>query len=545
MGVGSTPYYKRGRSVPQTPLELAGKAMLAAVEDAGLTIDDVDGLALYSMGLGGDTSLFAQMIGIPEVRFTATLTGGGGGAAGSVGLAAAAIASGMATCVVSLMTLQQAASRFGASYAPRGKPGAQYSAPPSPEGNFIQPAGLMGPGPDVRGAGATGTCTCTARSASTSPRSRSRPRENARRRETSIMRDEMTLDDYFAARMIAEPLCLFDFCLECDGAVAVVTTTRRARRATCVTRRRTCARPRTAGTVGGARRSRGWGCPTTSSRRRGTAPSRSASTRWPGLGPDDVDVALLYDHFSPMVVLQLEDYGFCSNRRGRPVRRVGRDPLADRLACPVNTHGGNLSEAYIIGMTHVKEAVEQIRGTAVNQVDGAGGRARDRGSGVDPGQLAAAHEGDRLMAPGTRRVGELPPEELDPADARRVHAAVLGRGARAPPRRAPLHQLRHVPAPAEPRSAGAASAQDGRVGRAAGPRHRLQLHGRVAPPAARPRRLGALRAGCRRAARHRRVQAGGRDARRATWTDVHIGMDVELVWRDVREGETVPTWRPV
>ena len=87
VGVGATPYYKRGQSLPQTPFELAGKAMLAALDDAGLTVDDVDGLALYSMGLGGDTSLFAQVMGIPEVRFTAMLTGGGGGAAGSVGLA--------------------------------------------------------------------------------------------------------------------------------------------------------------------------------------------------------------------------------------------------------------------------------------------------------------------------------------------------------------------------------------------------------------------------------------------------------------------------
>ena len=110
VGVGATPYYKRGRSLPQTPFEMAGKAMLSALEDAGLTVADVDGLALYSFGLGGDTSLFAQVMGIPELRFTAMLTGGGGGAAGSVGLGAAAIASGMATCVVSLMTLQQAVS---------------------------------------------------------------------------------------------------------------------------------------------------------------------------------------------------------------------------------------------------------------------------------------------------------------------------------------------------------------------------------------------------------------------------------------------------
>ena len=126
VGVGATPYYKRGQSLPQTPMELAGKAMLAALDDAGLTVDDVDGLALYSMGLGGDTSLFAQVMGIPEVRFTATLTGGGGGSAGSVGLAAAAIASGMATTVVSLMTLQQAGAGSARRTRPRGKPGAQY-----------------------------------------------------------------------------------------------------------------------------------------------------------------------------------------------------------------------------------------------------------------------------------------------------------------------------------------------------------------------------------------------------------------------------------
>ena len=66
VGVGATPYYKRGRSLPQTPMELAGKAMLAALDDAGLTIDDVDGFALYSFGLGGDTSLFAQTLGHPR-----------------------------------------------------------------------------------------------------------------------------------------------------------------------------------------------------------------------------------------------------------------------------------------------------------------------------------------------------------------------------------------------------------------------------------------------------------------------------------------------
>jgi acetyl-CoA acetyltransferase len=368
VGVGATPYYKRGQSLPQTNLELAGKAVLAAVDDAGLTIDDVDGLALYSMGLGGDTSLFAQVLGIPEVRFTATLTGGGGGAAGSVGLAAAAIVSGQAECVVSLMTLQQAASRFGASFAPRGKPGAQYSAPPSPESSFIQPSGLMGPGQmfavlTQRHMHLYGTKREHLAEVAISTRA------NAVTRETAIMRTPLTLDDYFNARMIAEPFCLFDFCLECDGAVAVVTTS--------AERARGLRHPPvyvTASAHGGHGR---WGqaitwmgMPDDEFASSGHRPVAQRLWAMAGLGPSDVDVALLYDHFSAMVILQLEDYGFCGIGEGGAFVADGniRFPTG---SIPVNTHGGNLSEAYIIGMTHVKEAVEQLRGTAVNQVDDA------------------------------------------------------------------------------------------------------------------------------------------------------------------------------
>ncbi|MBM3659516.1 MAG: thiolase [Actinobacteria bacterium] len=365
VGVGATQYYKRGQSVPQTPLEMAGKAMLAALDDAGLAVDDVDGLALYSFGLGGDTSLFAQTMGIPEVRFTAMLTGGGGGAAGSVGLAAAAIDSGMATTVVSLMTLQQAVSRFGTSYAPRGKPGAQYSASPSPEKDFASPAGLMGPGQmfavlAMRHMHLYGTQREHFAEVAISQR------ENAIKRETSLMQVPLTLDDYFNARLIAEPLCLFDFCLECDGAVAVVTTT--------LDRAQDLRQPPvkvTASAHGGHGR---WGqaitwmnMPDEYFVSSGHRPVAQRLWDMAGMTEADVDVALLYDHFSPMVIMQLEDYGFC------PIGEGGRFVADGNIrygtgSIPVNTHGGNLSEAYIIGMTHVKEAVEQLRGTAVNQV---------------------------------------------------------------------------------------------------------------------------------------------------------------------------------
>ncbi len=365
VGVGATPYYRRGESVPQLPMELAAKALLAACADAGLDVHDIDGFALYSMGF--DTSLFAQWLGI-DVRFTGMLTGGGGGAAGSVGLAAAAIVSGQADCVASIMTLQQAASRFGASYAPRGKPGAVYSAPPSPEASFIQPSGLMGPGQMFavlaqRHMHLYGTKREHFAEVAISTR------ENAIRRPTSLMQKPLTLDDYFGARMIADPLCLFDFCLECDGAVAVITTS--AARANDLAQRPVYVAGSANGGAGRWGQAITWfGMPDEYFASSGHRTVAADAYRMAGIGPADVDVALLYDHFSPMVILQLEDYGFAPVGEGGRFVAEGNIRWPDG-SLPVNTHGGNLSEAYIIGMTHVKEAVEQLRGTAVNQVAGA------------------------------------------------------------------------------------------------------------------------------------------------------------------------------
>jgi acetyl-CoA acetyltransferase len=364
VGVGATPYYRRGESLPQTPMELAGKAVLAALADAGLGVDDLDGFALYSMGF--DTSLFAQWMGVPDVRFTAMLTGGGGGAAGSVGLAAAAVVSGMAECVVSVMTLQQSANRFGASFAPRGSAaGAVYSAPPSPEGNFIQPSGLMGPGQmfavlaqrhmHLYGTSREHFCEVAIST-----------RNNAIRRPSALMKQPLTREEYFGARMISDPLCLYDFCLECDGAVAAVTTS--------IERAHDLRQPPVpilASANGGHGRwgqAMTWmGMPDDEFASSGHRPVAQHLYEMAGVRPGDVDVALLYDHFTPMVIMQLEDYGFAPIGEGGPFVADGHIRWPDG-SLPVNTHGGNLSEAYIIGMTHVKEAVEQLRGTAVNQV---------------------------------------------------------------------------------------------------------------------------------------------------------------------------------
>src|SRR5205085_535239 len=91
--------------------------------------------------------------------------------------------------------------------------------------------------------------------------------------------------------------------------------------------------------------------------------------RQAGIAPDDVDVAMIYDHFTPQVLMTLEDFGFCGRGESGPFAADGNIRREGKL--PVNTHGGNLAEVYLHGMTHVLEAVRQLRGTSPNQVDGA------------------------------------------------------------------------------------------------------------------------------------------------------------------------------
>jgi acetyl-CoA acetyltransferase len=360
-GVGCTPFYRRGGTVGRTAVELACAAILDSLCDAGLTADDVDGFALFSGGL--DVGLLVETLGIPEIRFAATVAGSGGGSAGSVGLASAAIASGMASVVVSVVAVQQL-TRMGAALAP-GDGSGQYAARPTAQSDFTIPAGLLAPGQAFAMIAARHMHEFGTRREDFAEVAIS-TRANATRRETALMRTPLTLEQYLDSRIIADPLCLYDHCLESEGAVAIVTTS--------LARARGCrnAPVRVLASAHGG--SGDWGraigafnMPDSVFASSGhTAVARTLYGR-AGLSPSDVDVALLYDHFSPMVIMQLEDYGFCLRGEGGPFVREGNIRWPGG-ALPVNTHGGNLSEAYILGMTHILEAVEQIRGTAVNQV---------------------------------------------------------------------------------------------------------------------------------------------------------------------------------
>jgi acetyl-CoA acetyltransferase len=369
VGVGATSFYKRGQSWPQTSMELACKAILAACVDAGLTVTDIDGFALYS-GPSVDPADVVGLLGIPEIRFAATMTHGGGGAAGCVGLAAAAIVAGMANVVVSVMTLQQRNVRFGGTSSTAGpRAGAAYggAGAGTSEAAFHAPVGLGSPGHSM--------AMLTQRHMHLYGTKREHlaeicisQRNNAIRRPGALFRGPLTLDDYFAARMISDPLCLFDYTMESDGAVAVITTS--IERARDLLQAPVVIKGSAAGGSWDDHHIIGWfQQPNDSFASSGHRSVARQVYDMAGVGPGDINVALFYDHFSPLVLMQLEDYGFCSIGDGGPFVADGNIRWPNGTI-PVNTHGGHLSEAYIIGMTHVMEAVEQVRGTAINQVDG-------------------------------------------------------------------------------------------------------------------------------------------------------------------------------
>lgn len=356
VGVGATPYYYRGESAPQTLYELIGKAVLGAVGDAGLKITDVDGLAFFANGF--EPGLITELLGIPELNFAATVAAQGGGSAGILDLAAMAIETGRAKAVVCVGACQQSARRYGLALA---------NLASTPDTIWSRAAGLAGPGQALallarRHMHMYGT----RREAFAEVVMASR--EYASTRPGAIRRKPLSIDEYMTAPMLADPLCRLDFCLETDGAVAfVVTSTERAldlaQRPVHIAASAHCGR-------------RDWGrsffwfnMPDEVFASAGGEPVAQRLYAQAGITPADIDVALLYDHFSPLVVMQLEDYGFCP--RGEGGAFVESGAIRRNGAIPVNPHGGHLSEAYVIGMTHIREAVEQLRGQAVNQIDGA------------------------------------------------------------------------------------------------------------------------------------------------------------------------------
>ncbi|MEU3190827.1 lipid-transfer protein [Streptomyces sp. NPDC006992] len=362
VGIGATEFSKdSGRS----ELALAVEAVTAALDDAGLVPGDVDGMVTFTMDTSPEITV-AQAAGIGELSFFSRVHYGGGAACATVQQAALAVACGLAETVVCYRAFNERSGRRFGSGVQQREPSAEGAAL-----GWSLPFGLLTPAswvamaaqrylhtfglsPEVFGQ----VAVVDRKYAATNPAAHFYGRP-------------LTLAEHAASRWIVEPLRLFDCCQETDGGQAlVVTSVERARHLSH--------RPAliTAAAQGAGRGQEQM----TSFYRDGLTglPESGVVARqlWrtSGLGPADIDVAVLYDHFTPFVLMQLEEFGFCE-------RGAGADFVAEGTL-PLNTHGGQLGEAYLHGMNGIAEAVRQLRGTSVNQVDGCARVLVTAGTGV-------------------------------------------------------------------------------------------------------------------------------------------------------------------
>jgi acetyl-CoA acetyltransferase len=373
-GIGATEFSKdSGRS----ELQLAAEATAAALADAGLRPSDVDGLVTFVMDGNAEIAV-ARELGLGDLSFFSQVGYGGGAACATVQQAALAVAAGIAEVVVCYRALnERSGHRFG--QVSRAAVAAPTSA--GVDNGWHYPMGLGTPAATVAmiarrymheyGAASEDfglVAVADRRHAAVNPRA-------------WFYRRPITLADHQASRWIAEPLRLLDCCQESDGAVAIVVTS--------AERARDLRRPAAVIRAAAQGSSPGQFVMTSYYRDELGLPEMGVVARqlWQqaGIGPADVRTAVLYDHFTPYVLLQLEELGFCPRGEARHFISGGMIELGGGL--PLNTHGGQLGEAYIHGMNGIAEAVRQVRGTSVNQVPGDGPVLVTAGTGVPTSAL--------------------------------------------------------------------------------------------------------------------------------------------------------------
>lgn len=346
VGIGCTEYSKdSGVGV----FDLAARSVSAAVEDAGLTLADVDGLCTFGPNDSIPPNLLAQGLGIQSLSFYVDQFFGGSVSLTMVGQATLALAAGVADCVVVYRALNgRSGTRLNGSA--RGGGGRLPW-----DMQFKYGAGIVAPAQEIALA-ARAHMLAHGTTHEDLGRIAILSRTHALDNERAMMRTPMSMDDYLGSRWIAEPFRKFDCCLETDGAVAVVLV--RADRAKDLPHRPVL--------VQGAAWGGGVNVVNNGHTDLAVSPAGPIAERLyaaAGLGPSDIELAELYDCFTYNVLSQLEGYGF-AEPGGVP--DLLRDGAFDRStgSLPLNTHGGLLSEGYLHGINHVYEAVEQIRGDA-------------------------------------------------------------------------------------------------------------------------------------------------------------------------------------
>jgi acetyl-CoA acetyltransferase len=358
-GIGQTEF---SRHAGRTELQLASEAIVAACADAQIDVGAVDGLVSYTIDPVEETEL-VRTVGLNEIGYSARVPYGGGGSTGVLMHAAGAVAAGIADIVVAYRAVRarSGATRFGgakvATTAGNTHAGTTASQWCTPHG-ALTPASWMALNA-TRYMHQYGVTSEDFGRAVVQLRAYAATNPDAWGYERPI-----TLDDHQKSRWIAEPcIRLFDCCQETDGAIALVVTSRE----------RAAAMPHPPVAIAAVAGAGLFEQEIASDHYRPDLSVMDSSVVLArrlfddaGFCRDDVDVAMIYDAFSPILLMQLEALGFCGPGEAKDF--VGEDNLLPGGALPCNTNGGLIGEGYIHGLNLVTEAVRQIRGTAANQL---------------------------------------------------------------------------------------------------------------------------------------------------------------------------------
>lgn len=342
VGVGSTPFgdLYRDRSVPRSAYDLGAEAFVAALRDAGLERDEIDGLITARIP---SYVRMADMLGLRQPSFVVGLDGSGRMSAVAVQIAMSAVQAGLANTIA--LVYGNNGRSAGATYG--GSEG------PSPTGVYDTTYGMTSPGAYVSLMYQRYRQMHRVSDLALAPLAINN-RRHAMLNANAVMSTPLSEEEYAAGRFIAEPLRLFDYCLINDGGVAlIITSTERAKRLN---------RPVVAISSTAA-----CGDLTNFYTSRDFFYSSAQSVahrvyKEAGIQPRDVDCAQIYDNFTPTILFSLEGFGYCPQGSASDWIRDGRIGLGGEL--PINTSGGHTSESYMQGWALHAEAVRQLRGEA-------------------------------------------------------------------------------------------------------------------------------------------------------------------------------------
>jgi len=365
VGIGQTDI---SRKSGRTEWELALEASLAAIRDAGLEPSEIDGIVRFTLD-NVNEHMMTRSLGVRDLRHFSQVGYGGMASSAVIGNAAAAIAAGQASAVLVYRSLNVSSGvRYGrAERVISVKDGLNYASGPRIAGGaFTGPYGMLVPGHALSVAAARYRYEhglTDDQLTETLGRIAVQQREYAQTNPRALTNGRpLSMEEYRASRIISTPLRLFDYCLETDGAIALV----------LVDADRARALRRDPAYVLSANQSMvpDFAEPISVYKKDicqlGPASSIARLYEDARIQPSDLAFAQLYDSFSPLVLFHLETYGIAP--RGQGWKYLIEQGIGPDSPLPANTHGGHLSEGYLHGMNHVTEAVRQLRGQATNQV---------------------------------------------------------------------------------------------------------------------------------------------------------------------------------